>query len=335
MIRTISARIENRTFSQNNKTTNRNTIAFAGRTPIEIQQKSIDFFTKTVKCCLDDPTFIERHRKIIGETLAQIMPEINACLHNNESGMRGFVSRLDDEFVLKAPHWFKKATPDCIKRNCAMGQVHANKFEAVEDYYGHHFMTFGDISIMKNATAPGDYVRVGRPFEMQLDDGGFDYYSNTYLPTCASLPQETFDRLARNLKKLNGITSGEFHYEPDTMNPNNFLIFNDQIRIVDDMDRVQLEEPNTLTTMLRPLINNTSTDEKAVFIPELVPMRKEIFKKSSVAAVKNELPLASSFLEEAEFEQTCELTGIQKQILKLKQYIAERSIDGIQKILGK
>lgn len=335
MITAISPRIENRSFSQKTTNHNNNKTAFSGRLPAQNQQKNINFFTEMVTCCLNDQTFIQRHRKIIGETLEQIMPGINAGLHNNESGMRGFVSRLDDNFVLKAPHWFKKATPDCIKRNCAQGQVHLNKFEAVKDYYGHHLMTFGDISIMKNATAPGDYVRVGRPFEMALDDGGFDYYSNTYLPTCSSLPQKTFDRLADNLKTLNGIVSGRFHYEPDTLNPNNFLIFKDQIRIVDDMDCIMIDEPNTLTTMLRPLINNTSTDEKAVFIPELVPMRKEIFKKSSVAAVKNELPLASSFLEEAEFEQTCELTGVQKQILKLKQYIAERSIDGIQRILGK
>ncbi|MCM1009759.1 MAG: hypothetical protein NC390_02620 [Fusobacterium sp.] len=333
MITAISPRIENRAFSTPQNKTNNKSIPFSGHLQEITQQKRINFFTELVKCCLDDPTFIERHRQIIGDTLAQIMPRINAGLHNNESGMRGFVSRLDDQFVLKAPHWFKKATPEGIQRHCAQGKVHKNKFEAIQDYYGHHVMTFGDIAIMKNATAPGNYVRVGRPFEMALDDGGFEYYSQTYLPTCAELPQDTFDRLAKNLKTLNGITSGDFHYEPDTLNPNNFLIFNDQIRIVDDMDPIKLDEPNTLTTMLRPLINNTSTDEKAVFSEELVPLRRKIFKKSSIASVKNDLPLASSFREEAEFEETCQLSGIEKQILKLKQYIADRNIDGIKKIL--
>lgn len=332
MIPAISARIENKTFTAPKQSKN-NTVPFAGRPPQFHQEKTVNFFTELVKCCLEESTFLERHRQIIGETLASIMPRINAGLHNNESGMRGFVSRLDDDFVLKAPHWFKKATPEAIQRNCAQGMVRPNKFEALEDYFGHHVMTFGDIAIMKNATAPGSYVRVGRPFEMALDDGGFEYYSETYLPTCAALPQDTFDRLANNLKKLNGITSGEYHYEPDTINPNNFLIFNEHFRIVDDMDPVKLDQPNNLTTMLRPLINNTSTDEKAVFSTELVPLRREIFKKSSIASVKHELPLASSFMEEAEFEETCQLTGVEKHILKLKQYIQERSVDGIKQIL--
>lgn len=298
----------------------------------QTHEHNFSFFTELVHLCLEDKTFLSRHRKIIGETLEKIMPDINAGVRANESGMRGFVSRLDDDFVAKVPHWFRKVTPQCIAEHCQRSAVIPNKFESIPDYYGHHVMRFGEIGIMKNATAPGTYVRAGRPFEVPLDKGGMDYYVNEYLETCSQLPQASFNRLANNLKRLNEIKSGRFHYEPDTENPNNFLIYNEQFRIVDDLDPVEFEKPNSIVTMLKPLITKISTEENAEFVPELVAKRNEIFKKCTIAAAQNELPLGNSFMEQAIFEQACELTGNGNKVLEIMHDIENKEFEKLAKL---
>lgn len=289
-------------------------------------EQNFKFFAELVHQCLDDNTFLAKNRQIVGQALEKIMPDINSGMRNNESGMRGFVSRLDDNFVAKVPHWFRKVTPQCIAEHCQKGRILPNRFEAIDNYYGHHVMRFGEIGIMRNATAPGTYVRAGRPFEVPLDKGGMDYYVNEYLETCANLPQESFNHLAKNLKKLNAIESGRFHYEPDTENPNNFLIFRDEFRIVDDLDPVEIEEPNSIVTMLKPLINKISTEENAEFVPELTARRNEIFKKCAIAAAQNELPLGNSFMEQALFEQACGLTGNSNKVLEIMNDIDTKNI---------
>ena len=317
------------------KKTTKTPIAFKGIEKIVTKQaheQNFSFFTELVHCCLKDNTFLTRHRQIIGETLEKIMPDINAGVRANESGMRGFVSRLDNDFVAKVPHWFRKVTPKCIAEHCQRSAVVPNRFESIPDYYGHHVMRFGEIGIMKNATAPGTYVRAGRPFEVPLNEGGMDYYVSEYLETCANLPQASFDRLADNLKRLNKIKSGRFHYEPDTDNPNNFLIFNQQFRIVDDLDPVEIDEPNSIVTMLKPLITKISTEENAEFVPELVARRNEIFKKCTIAAAQNELPLGNSFMEQAIFEQACELTGNSNKVLEIMHDIEGKEFERLAKL---
>lgn len=304
------------------------TVSFKG----SINEKHVNFFTELLTQSLETPGFFERNRVIIGETLEKIMPDINAGIRNNESGKRGFVSRLDDDFVVKVPHWFRNATPKCIKENCSKGILRPNKFASVEDYYGHHIMTFDNIAIMKNATAPGTYTRVGRPFEIPYASGGFRYYTGHYLPTCANLPQESFDRLAKNFKELNQIHSGRYYYEPDTENPNNFLIFNGQFRIVDDLDPIPIEEPNNLSTMVKPLLIKIATEEEAEFMPELVPMRKEILRKSIIAATRNDLPQPQSYSEEAFIDRAIELAGLEKDALEIKNAMNEKSIGKIEEI---
>jgi len=314
-----------------NNTLNRDTVSFSGL-HTRVNEKYVNFLCEMFSQSLETPGFFERNRVIIGRTLEKIMPDINAGIRNNESGKRGFVSRLDDNFVVKVPHWYKDATPQCIGDNCQKGVMRPNKFAAVEDYYGHHIFTFENIAIMKNATAPGDYTRVGRPFEIPFESGGFLYYTGHYLPTCAKLPQESFDRLAKNFSELNQVHSGRFYYEPDTENPNNFLIFNNQFRIVDDLDPVPIEAPNNLSTMVKPLLVQIADGERAEFMPELAEMRKEILKKSILGAVKNDLPQPQSYTEEALIDKSIELAGLEKETLAIKNAICEKSIATIEEI---
>lgn len=322
----------NSNINKANNTLSCDTVSFKGKLPPKTNEKFVKRFTTYIQNCLDNPSFLSENRQVIGETLEMIMPEINAGIRNNESGMRGFVSRLDDNFVLKIPHWFRKATPERIKEDCQMGMLHPNKFEALEDYYGHHIMTFGNIAIMKNATAPGSYVRVGRPFEIPLNEGGYEYYVHEYLPVCSTLPQKSFDKLALNLKKLNNISSGKYFYEPDTENPNNFLIFNNEFRIVDDMDPVPVPEPNNITTLVKPLVTKIATEEYAEFAEELVAPRKEIFKKCAIAAAKNQLPDVHSFSEELFLEKAYELTGMTNKAEELRSAIRENDVNKIREI---
>lgn len=315
----------------------RDTVSFSGLQAPKLNEKTVDFFSEMVKCCIDNPAFLQKNKSIISKTLEEIMPAVISGSRNNESGMRGFVSRLDDNFVVKVPHWFKNATPACIKDHCSRGRVNPNRFAALQDYYGHHIISFGDIGIMKNATAPGTYVRVGRPYEKPINEGGFEYYTEEYLPTCSQLPQESFDRLARNLRELNSITlsSGKYYFEPDTENPNNFLIFNNQIRIVDDLDPTQIENPNNIVTMLKPLLTKISTVEEAHIIPELISPRREILKKCIIASTKENLPLMTAWSDERIFEQACELSGLEKEILALKNSINQKDVKGLEEIFAK
>ncbi len=309
----------------------RDTVSFKGITS-KLDKKHIGHLTELLSEGIENPNFFEKSKAIIGQKLEEIMPSINAGIHNNESGARGFVSRLDDNFVLKIPHWFRKVNQQCIKDNCSRGRLHANRFAAVEDYYGHHIVTFGEIGIMKNATAPGTYTRVGRPYELPLEHGGYDYYATQYLPTCSQLPQESFDRLARNMKTLNEIHSGKYYYEPDTENPNNFLIFNGQFRIVDDLDPTPLEQPNNVTTMLKPLLVKVATNEEAEFAEELIAPRREIFGKILRAAIKTDLPEPMSYTDERILEQCYELSGLQHRANDIRAAIAEKNIAQLDSI---
>ena len=86
----------------------------------------------------------------------------------------------------------------------------------------------------------------------------------------------------------------KIYYTPDIINPNNILISDNQFRIVDKLDKTKQKEPNTLFTMLEPLLLRLSPESYANYKESLVEPRYNIYKKCLIAATKANLPLENS-----------------------------------------
>ncbi len=307
------------------------TITFKGIGP-KLNKQKVSLFTELLTESVANPNFFEKQKDFIGQILEEIMPSINSGMHKTENGTRGFVTRLDENFVIRAPHSLKNASRKIIHENCIQGTMQPNKFASVEDFYGHHIITFGNIATMKNATPSGTYTCIGRPYNTPWMQGGYEYYANQYLPTCAALPQESFDRLARNLKALNKIHDKQYYYEPDTINPNNFLIVDNHFRIIDDLCRTEVEQPNSITTMLEPLLTKISTSEYAVFLEELTAPRREIFGKILRASIKTDLTEPPSFSAERILEECYELAGLRHKAPAIRDALNRKDLAGIDEI---
>lgn len=230
---------------------------------------------------------------LLNKTLPIIMEPENFLNKGRESK----VYRISDNFVAKikrgkdadnAIHMYNVTTaPD-------------KRFSSLPFYFGEPVLKSGNVEILKNATPSSNYRYCGTQYrgERQPSKEDIELYNNEYLPLCASLPQESYDNLAMGLKQLNSIRkiSGYklMSFTPDIINPNNILIADGQFRVVDKLDKIQQKNPNTIYTILEPLIIRLSPETTANRSNELFPHRINIFKKSLIAGEKAELPLQST-----------------------------------------
>ena len=80
---------------------------------------------------------------------------------------------------------------------------------------------------------------------------------------------------------------------PDIINPNNLLISDGKFILVDKLEKVPFKEPNSVYTMLEPLIIRMTPEKEASHSNKLTNIRKNIFRKVLIASEKCELPLDS------------------------------------------
>lgn len=268
----------------------------------------IGILENSIQECLDAGSFniaakVKFHR-ILDKALPHIMTPENFINKGRESK----VYRISDNYVAKIR---RGKTEDNAVHFLNSTKRPSEKFAKLDFYYGEPLIKVGGVEILKNATPTSDFMKCGTGYktwgsEMICKHEDLSEYYNKYLPLCASMPQNSFDEFAQGLQKLNGITGRDslmrrVYYTPDTINPNNILIADNKFRVVDSLEQIHAKNPNTLHTMLEPLVikltPNTYAGEMNDRPEELIPLTRTIIKKINYCGRKSRLTFKSSFYE--------------------------------------
>lgn len=231
--------------------------------------------------------------KILNEQLPKIMTPENFINNGRESK----VYKISDNYVAKIRK--EKNQNNCM-HIYNFAKVPDKKFSKLNIYCGEPLIKCGKVEILRNATPAKDCMPCGVIWKNDyISNESLEKYNKEYLPALSAVPQESYDEFAQNLKILNGITTtdpilNEISYTPDIINPNNLIISGNKFKLVDKMEKTVYSEPNSLFTMIGPMILRYQPDYPAVYDPALSGLRTEIFRKALVAAEKTELPLDGS-----------------------------------------
>ena len=242
-----------------------------------------------------------RFRSVLREALPAIIRPENYINKGRDSK----VYRISDKYVAKIQrHHYADNSIGSFDR------VHLpdKKFRQLDFYYGEPVATLGKVEILKNATPSSNHMFCGTKYHSNgiVLDSERASYIHEFLPICSEVPQGSYDNLAANLNRLNGITRRNIKlqqetYTPDIVNPNNLLISDNRFVLVDRLDAVPFKKPNSIFTMLEPLFLRLTPETDASFerinkdSNDVVNFRKKIFKKSLIAAEKTGLPLDSPY----------------------------------------
>ena len=288
-----SIRINNNVTTYRNENLQHNTINFKSAKSNGIE-KLLDLTIDTLISGseLNISNKIKFH-KVLNQALPKIMVPENFINNGRDSK----VYRISDKYVAK------------IRRGYyANDSIHAynitsmpnKQFSQLDCYYGEPVAKVGKVEILKNATPNKNHIYCGAKYHgngnVPLEEQNI--YEQQVIPACNNVPQESYDSLADTLKKLNRITKRNIKgqketYVPDIINPNNLLISNNKFALVDKLDRVPYENPNSVYSMLEPIILRMNPDTPAKQNDKLTGMRKNILKKILIATEKSELPLDS------------------------------------------
>lgn len=232
-------------------------------------------------------------------------------------GFHELVYKIDDKYVLK----FSKRNFDTLTNT--LTKVVKRKFKNLKSYFGEPVVVFGDIKILPNVSNGGKHVPAGIPFIYSRKHTSWEneeYYIKKYLPLFAELPQQSFDRIAKDLALLNKKKSKSGYYVFDYKNPNNFVLTGKTIKIVDVTTNTSIRNSNCAADLLNVFLENMEIDTISRYNPEAVVNRRKLFKKVVLAAAKNDLPMAASssdeILIEKVFKDLCNGDGECKSVLK-------------------
>ncbi len=212
---------------------------------------------------------------------------------NNKIG-EGFynsIYRLDDSYVVKVPkHRMDKPIGEV--------QILKRLFEGLKTYFGEELIKFGDIRILKNVSSnkkqmplglTNQYSRTHTPEECET------YYNNVILPTFSSLPQRSFDKIAKDFARLNDMADGKFAYRFDFQNPNNIVLVGKTLRLTDSIERTAAYKMrNTIEDMLDAFIVRKDLTLDNYPDASLFKMREILAKKIITAGMRYNLPLCVS-----------------------------------------
>lgn len=256
----------------------------------DIMNKAIDDFLQAGE--LNIAAKVKFH-KILDAALPSIMSRKNFINKGRDSK----VYRISDKYVAKIRRG--KDEQNAIKI-FNFAKIPDKRFSTLEIYYGEPVARVGNVEILKNAT-PKDYRSCGIVWINSNNKYGHlaqdvESYNKEYIPFCSSLPQESYDELAKGLNELNSISdknifSKTTFYTPDIKNPNNVLISDNHFRIVDELDKIKERKPNTIYTMLQPIMLRLTPDAPVHREESLITDRRNILRKTMIAAEKAELPL--------------------------------------------
>lgn len=206
-------------------------------------------------------------------------------------GCQGSIFKIDDKYVAKR-------YLDTSKRNPHLTIYPDLKFSALTTYYGEPVAKYDNIEILKNVSANGKHIPAGIPMNYSSISPyrkSLEYYENEYLPLFSSLPQKSFDAIAKDCSTLNKMKSENGSYTFDFLNPNNFVLAGRSLRITDEIKETPVRNPNTISKLLVTFLQKMSCDEDALYSEKAIPYRRELFKKITLAGMKNNLPLGDTF----------------------------------------
>ena len=203
-------------------------------------------------------------------------------------GYYGKVYNIDSKYVLKVKT--KSQTFADMLSDISKG-----RYKNLKTYYGEHIADFYDVAILKNMSPNRIQIPVGVPKKLEKSFNSREkqnYYEKVYLPLFASVPQRSYNAIARDCVELNKMTDGEYFLNFDYCNPNNFVLTGKSIRIADDIYHTALHNPNTAADLLEVFLEKLNSNE---FISppqgDAVGFAREIFKKLIIAANTSKLPL--------------------------------------------
>ena len=232
-------------------------------------------------------------------------------------GFHGKVIKIDDKYVLKV---------DKVFSSCDLELPHPPKieddFSAIKNYYGNPVITFGRFfRILKNVSSNGEHLCAGIPSSQERHLPFYAdkcaYWCEKYLPKFASLPQKSFDALAKSFAKLNKKNHQGIHYAFDTQNPNNIvLVGKNTLRIVDDVARTGTIDKNTTGGLLNLLVSNMSLDYTTPKDFLNIGLRCELIRKIILAGEKHNLPQIRSKSDIMAWQHTCEEFGNYNDIIR-------------------
>ena len=236
-------------------------------------------------------SFIDRlkFQFVIMKNIMKLIKDENFIADGHDAA----VFKISDEFVSRHEKYSKDD-----KLKISLIKKIKNPFDDIKSYFGSPLFETGFMKILKNANSGGKFVPCGTPLHIDATPPTIQEikkYENEYLPLCASLPQESYDILVKDFKKL-----GERGYIPDLVNPGNIIISGGKFKIVDELDK--LNNPKvTLFDVLRMLLIKYSQGFYAEPKPQLFETRKEILRKSLIAGEKAQMQIGDGlFINEDE-----------------------------------
>lgn len=247
-------------------------------------------FGKTLHSAIDRgyPTEVEK-KSLLGEIQKFIREKLSPDRLLGE-GAHGSVYKIDDDFCMK----FDIGTKPRAKK---MGELPENGFKGLKTYYGSKVADFDDVAILKNVSPDGEHIPVGVPQKFAINnssDENFVYYQCIALPRLSDLPQKSFDAVAEDCQRLNELgAKNKTHYTFDYINPNNFVIVNDKIRIIDDINVLKSSEDNSVANLFNVFLEKSFLNTPVQYSLYSETTRKKLFKKIVLAGMKAGLPMRS------------------------------------------
>lgn len=262
--------------------------------------------------------------------LLHTLPNITTPENFINSGFESSVYKISDKYVLKVPN-------ETSEKNCKWYNVincPNKRFTKLDFYYGEPIIKCGNIEILKNATPTDNYRCCGLKHNYRATEEEINKYENEFIPYLSSLPQSTYTNFAKELNKLNSISTQEnnkkVYYIPDVMNPNNIIIHDGKFKLVDRFEKSYDKNPNNVFMMLEPFLLRYSTEYIADRNNDLYKERQDILKKCLIAAEESGLPLGGNFVgscQDDDLKKIKELTNVDiKQIIQALQELHHESV---------
>lgn len=248
------------------------------------------------------------------------------------SGFHGAVYKIDDRYVIKVSKHDKPYAD-------MLNELEKPKFSQLKTYYGEPVAKFYDVEILKNVSTKGKHIPAGIPdhyFKTMTEQECREYYEKKYLPLFSSLPQKSFDAIAKDCNTLNKMGNDEISYSFDYLNPNNFVLVGKTLRITDVINKEYYPKPNTIAQLLYSFVQKTDLDGFAKYSEEGKLPRRELTKKIIIAGIKNDLPIDESAYGQKIWEVTlndlCKIKEPANKIIKNLKHIQNENITQKEKI---
>lgn len=254
--------------------------SFGINTPLEKE------FNQLLNSALQNPKKVSEQILKKLEKIARTLVETKDANDHINEGRDSIVMRLTDEYVAKIPRG------NSLLPNERFWLMENPLNKQLKTWYGGTVAKLGDIEILKNADPKRIAQPIGAPYKSPDFEFVKTYYKEKCVPKLVAMPQEAFDEIAMDFKILNDMkTLDSYSYMFDTMNPNNFLLVGDKIKITDDIDEVSSKNPNDLSEMLSVFLLKNHYSGHCEPDNSLVEARKNILKKCVLASEKAELPI--------------------------------------------